>query len=146
MASMADPNGRLVLVAEDETAIVRGITFALARAGFQAIVAENGAKGLDTFLAEPDAIDLVLADVIMPVMDGITMVREIRKVRPDISVLFMSAYPEKVVNAVNGPKFPLIRKPFLMADLVRTIMEILDHWSSVADQPRDSRWAQGDDA
>jgi CheY-like chemotaxis protein len=43
-------------------------------------VAEDGAAGLETFLAEPDAIDLVLADVIRPVMDGITTVREIRKV------------------------------------------------------------------
>jgi two-component system cell cycle sensor histidine kinase/response regulator CckA len=131
----AQYSGR-VLVAEDETAIVRGITFALARAGFQAIVAENGAAGLETFLAEPDAIDLVLADVIMPVMDGITMVREIRKVRPQIPVLFMSAYPQEVVNAVNGPKFPLIRKPFLMTDLIRTIAKIFDRWPSVAYQPR----------
>ena len=82
MASTANPNARLVLVAEDETVIVRGITIALAKGGLRAIVAENGAAGLEAFLAEPDAIDLVLADVVMPVMDGITMVRDIRRVRP----------------------------------------------------------------
>jgi len=76
MASTANPNARLV--PEDEIVIVRGITIALAKGGLRAIVAENGAAGLEAFLAEPDAIDLVLADVVMPVMDGITMVRDIR--------------------------------------------------------------------
>jgi len=146
MASISNPNGRLVLVAEDETVIVRGIALALAKAGFRAIVAENGAAGLETFLTEPDAIDLVLADVVMPVMDGITMVQEIRTIRPDIPVLFMSAYPEKVVKNTNGPKFPLLRKPFLMGDLIHAVTEILDHGPSVADQRRDSRRDKRDDA
>jgi two-component system, cell cycle response regulator CpdR len=126
MASISNPNGRIVLVAEDETAIVRVICVALARAGFRAIAAENGAVGIEAFLAEPDAIDLVLTDVVMPMMDGITMAREIRQVRPDIPVLFMSAYPQKALNVMNGAEFPLIRKPFLVVDLIRTVTEILN--------------------
>jgi len=126
MAPISNPNGRLVLVAEDETTIVRVICLALAKAGFRAIAAENGAAGLEAFLAEPDAIDLVLTDVVMPMMDGITMVREIRNVRSDIPVLFMSAYPQKALNVMNGAEFPLIRKPFLVADLIRAVTEILD--------------------
>jgi DNA-binding NtrC family response regulator len=113
-------------VAEDETAIVRVICAALAKAGFRAIARENGAAGLEAFLAEPHAIDLVLTDVVMPMMDGITMAREMRNVRPDIPVLFMSAYPQKALNAMNGTEFTLIHKPFLVADLIRTVTEMLD--------------------
>jgi two-component system cell cycle sensor histidine kinase/response regulator CckA len=125
MASAANPNGRLVLVVDDEPVIVRAITWALARAGFRATVAENGEAGLQTFLADPNAIDLVLADAIMPMMHGITMVRQIRQVRPDIPVLFMSAYPEKFVNTTYRAKFPMIQKPFLMEDLIRAVTEVL---------------------
>jgi two-component system cell cycle sensor histidine kinase/response regulator CckA len=95
------------------------------RAGFRSIVAENGAAGLEAFLVEPNTIDLVLADVVMPVMDGITMIREIRKVQPNIPVLFMSAYSHKVVT-VNETKFPLINKPFIADDLIRTVTKTLD--------------------
>jgi two-component system cell cycle sensor histidine kinase/response regulator CckA len=125
MASAANPNGRLVLVVDDEPGIVRAITSALARAGFRATVAENGKAGLEAFLAEPNSIDLVLTDAVMPMMHGITMVREIRQVRPDIPVLFMSAYPQKVVNTTYGATFPLMRKPFLMEELIRAVTEIL---------------------
>jgi two-component system cell cycle sensor histidine kinase/response regulator CckA len=142
MASIADPNGRLVLVVDDEPMILRAIAVALTRAGFRVIVAENGAAGLETFLVEPDLIDVVLTDMVMPLMDGHAMVQEIRKVRPTIPVLFMSAYPQKVMNAIHGPMFPLIRKPFPMADLIRAMTEILDYRPSVADQPRHSRGSQ----
>jgi two-component system, cell cycle sensor histidine kinase and response regulator CckA len=125
VASTAHPKRRLVLVVDDEAAIVRAITAALSRAGFQAVVAENGAAGLETFLIEPNAVDLVLADVVMPVMDGLTMVQEIRKKRPDIPVVFMSGYPDKMVTTTDGTKFQLIRKPFLIEYLLNAVTEIL---------------------
>jgi len=65
----------------------------LYRAGFPAIVGENGAEGLKAFLVEPNAIDVELADVVKPVMDGITTVQEIQTVRPNIPALFMPSYP-----------------------------------------------------
>jgi two-component system cell cycle sensor histidine kinase/response regulator CckA len=122
--------------------ILRAIAAALTSSGFRVIVEENGAAGLATFLVEPDSIDVVLTDMVMPLMDGHAMVQEIRKVRPTIPVLFMSAYPQKVMNAIHGPIFPLIRKPFQMADLIRAMTEILDYRLSVADQPRHSRGSQ----
>ena len=121
---MANPDERLVLVVDDEPTILCLIDLTLARTGFRPIVAENGAAGLKAFLVEPNAIDLILADVVMPVMDGIMMVQEIRKVRPSMPVLFMSAYSHKVLT-VGDTKFPLINKPFLTEDLIRTVTEIL---------------------
>lgn len=125
VALVAKPNERLVLVVDDEPTILCLMDLALARAGFRPIVAENGAAGLKAFLVGPNAFDLVLADVVMPVMDGITMVQEIRKVRPSIPVIFMSAYSHKALT-VSDTKFPLINKPFLSEDLIHTVTEILD--------------------
>jgi DNA-binding NtrC family response regulator len=121
MVSVANPSGKLILVVDDEPVIIRGITMALAMSGFRAVIAENGAAGLKAFQSHGDEIDLVLADVVMPIMDGITMVQEIGKARPNLRVLLMTGYSDKVVGAMNGTEYPLIRKPFLLEDLVRAV-------------------------
>ena len=55
---------------------------ALAMSGFRAIVAENGAAGLEAFSMAPDEIRLILADVMMPCMGGLEMAEQIRAIRP----------------------------------------------------------------
>ena len=69
MVWVANPQCRLILVVDDDPTMLRTVTLTLARAGFRVMVAENGATGLDTFLTAPDEIDLVLTDVVMPVMN-----------------------------------------------------------------------------
>jgi DNA-binding NtrC family response regulator len=121
MAAPANPNGRLILVVDDEPFVVRSITATLAMAGFRVMVAEHGAAGLDAFLSHADEIKLVLADVLMPMMDGIKMAQQIKLARPDARILMMSAYSVAVVNAINEARFPFMRKPFLPQDLVRAV-------------------------
>ena len=118
MASVANPNGRLILVVDDHPIILRSITAILAMAGYRVIVAENGAAGLQAFLDCPGEIDLVLADVVMPGMDGIEMSAQIKKHRPDAAIVLMSGYSQTVIEALHGEKFSLIRKPFLPDDLI----------------------------
>jgi DNA-binding NtrC family response regulator len=108
-------------VVDDEPWALRAITAALAIAEFRVMVAENGAAGLEAFLAHADEIALVLTDIIMPIMDGITMAEQIKKARPDARILLLTAYSDAVINLMNEHKFPLIRKPFLPDDLVHTI-------------------------
>jgi CheY-like chemotaxis protein len=121
VAASANPNGRLILVVDDDPSVIRTVSAALAMAGFRAMVAEHGGAGLEAFLLHDKDIDLVLSDVLMPVMDGITMIQEIRKRRSDIPVLLMTAYSDAVITTINHAKFPLIRKPFLPEDLVRVV-------------------------
>src|SRR5262245_64163308 len=109
MASPANPHGRLILVVDDEPTALRSVTATLAMAGFRVMVAENGAAGLDAFLAATEEVDLVLTDVVMPVMDGVAMVDRIRKHRPGIRVVLMTAYSEPVIDVMYGAKLPLIR-------------------------------------
>jgi two-component system cell cycle sensor histidine kinase/response regulator CckA len=132
MASAANPTGKLILVVDDEPSIVRGITMALAKSGFRVVVAENGAAGMEAFRSHSDEIELVLADVVMPIMNGITMVQEIRKARPDVRALLMTGYPDKVVTTIDGAQFPFVRKPFLLDDLVRSVQAQLNPRSAHA--------------
>ena len=63
----------------------------------------------------------MLTDIVMPVMDGITMADRIKKARPDARILLMTAYSDGIIGIAGDTDFPLIRKPYLPDHLVRTI-------------------------
>ena len=71
---------------------------------------------------------LVLTDVIMPKMQGPTVAKEVRKLRPDIRVLFMSGHAQPVLEAeaVLGTEFLLLEKPFDQAILLESVRKVLD--------------------
>jgi DNA-binding NtrC family response regulator len=116
------PNPKqLILVVDDEPMILRAATMTMAVAGFQVVVAENGAAGLECFLAAPDAIALTITDVMMPVLNGLEMAQRIQDVRPGARIILMSAYSDAVILTMSGPKYPLIRKPFLPDELLRVV-------------------------
>jgi len=121
MANSGNPGGRLILVVDDEPSALRDATSTLELAGFRTIVAKNGAAGLDAFFAHADEIALVLTDIVMPMMDGITMADRIKKARPDARILLMTAYSDGIIGIAGDTDFPLIRKPYLPDHLVRTI-------------------------
>ena len=120
------PTGKLVLVVDDEPAVLRFVTSVLAMAEFKVIVAENGAAGLEAFGEARNQIDLVLADVVMPFMGGLEMAAGIRAIRKNVPILLMTGYSDTVINALPDLEFPLIRKPFLPEDLIRAI------WANIA--------------
>src|SRR5262245_45290818 len=90
----------------------------LASAGFRVVVAENGAAGLDTFESINEEICLVIADVIMPGLSGLEMVAAIRAISRDVKIMLISGYADSVIVLPGIHEFPLIRKPFLIQDLV----------------------------
>jgi DNA-binding response OmpR family regulator len=116
-----DKSAQLVLVVDDEPMILRSASMALAMAGYQVMVAENGAAGLESFLAAPASISLVITDVMMPLMNGLEMAQRMKDVRRDVRIILMSAYSEAVILTLDGPKYPLIRKPFLPDELLRVV-------------------------
>jgi CheY-like chemotaxis protein len=125
---MADPQiapKDVVLVVDDEPEIRRMATHALSESGFKAEVAEDGKGGLECFIKHQPRICLVLSDVVMPVMDGLRMVERILELDPEMKVLFMTGYSDAQLEVLARTKFPLIRKPFLPADLGRKLNDML---------------------
>ena len=115
----------IVLVVDDEPIVLRSCTVAVAQAGFRPVVAENGAAGLETFIALQDEICLVLSDIIMPSVNGIEMAQSILKIRPETKILLMSGYSSDVIELQGRNHFPFIRKPFIHSMLVDKIRSVI---------------------
>src|SRR5438477_9814668 len=103
----------VVLVVDDESIILRLCSVAIAEAGFRPVVAENGAAGLEVFIQLRDEICLVLADIIMPAVNGIEMAESILHIEPQTKILLMSGYSDEVIERQGRNRFPFIRKPFI---------------------------------
>ena len=116
-----------ILLVEDEEAVRRFAERALTRHGYRVLMAQNGAEGLEVANAHEGAIDLILSDVVMPEMDGPSMIKELRKSRPDAHVVFMSGHAEDAFdkNLDEGVKFGFIAKPFSLKDLGETVKKAM---------------------
>jgi len=90
---------------------------ALTRHGYTVICADNGEDALEV-LGRGEQIDLLISDVVMPGMDGPTMVREARKTWPDLKILFMSGYAEEQLrNSIDIEHVNFLPKPFSVTQL-----------------------------
>jgi len=115
----------LVLCVDDEPIILRLCSIAVAEAGFRVAVAENGAAGLEAFLRLQKDVCLVLADVVMPALNGIEMTEKILAIDPNTRILMMSGYSDSVIEVQGHSRLPVLRKPFLAAELTAKIGAIL---------------------
>ncbi|MBI4815324.1 MAG: response regulator [Deltaproteobacteria bacterium] len=100
-----------ILVVEDERPVRRAVVRILTGFDFDAIEAANGAEAIATVRARP--VDLVLCDIRMPDMAGPDVVRELKAIRPDIGVLFMTGYAGSALppEVAYDPDL-VIQKPF----------------------------------
>ena len=110
-----------VLVVDDEALTLRTISKALREEGHEVFVAMSGEQALQLYAEEKP--DLVLLDVVLPGMDGIEVLREIKRQQPQALVLMMSAYHvvERAVEAMKLGAYDYLVKPFHLTDLVKTI-------------------------
>jgi signal transduction histidine kinase len=118
----------VVLLVEDDPGVRTLVSRTLKRHGYRLLEATSGAEGLAVAGRHGAAIDLVLTDVVMPLMRGPEMVSRIRETRPDIKVLYMSGHAGKPMTAdsVLEPSTHLLEKPFQAHQLLQAVREILD--------------------
>ena len=122
---------RHILVVEDEQTLRRIVVEALERAGYDVVAAGDGEEGLRLF--EACHADLVVADIMMPRMDGFEMVRRMRARYPDTLFLFLSARSgaEDVVEGFRTGGHDYLRKPFAMSELLVRIEALISRLGSV---------------
>jgi PAS domain S-box-containing protein len=118
-----------VLVVDDEEGLREVARRILTRNGYVVITATCGAEAIELAALNEGPIDLLLTDVIMPQMQGPSVAREVKKVLPNIKVLFMSGHAQPVLEAesVLGTEFLLVEKPFdqkLLLDHVRRALDV----------------------
>ena len=106
-----------VLLVEDEPTVRTVAERALTRHGYKVLTADSGEEALD-ILGRGDPIDLLISDVVMPGMDGPAVVREARKSRPDLKILFMSGYAEEQLRkSIDIENVNFLPKPFSVIEL-----------------------------
>ena len=111
--------------------IVKAYAEGLADGGFLALTAKDGQEGLATALAEKP--DLILLDILMPVMDGLTMLQKLRqendygKKVPVILLTNLSADSEDIVKKVaeTGPAYYIVKSSFTIPEVDKKVKEVL---------------------
>ena len=115
-----------ILVVEDEDPVRMFASRALTNKGYNVLEAASGEAGLEILKTHDGKIDLLISDVIMPSMDGPTLVKEARKDLPDLPVIFVSGYAEDVFRKnLEAEDFQFLPKPFSLNDLAEQVKSIL---------------------
>ncbi|HEV7254457.1 MAG TPA: response regulator [Mesorhizobium sp.] len=117
-----------VLLVEDEDAVRMGGVRALSSRGYEVHEASSGVEALEIFRELNGKVDIVVSDVVMPEMDGPTLLRELRQIQPDIKFIFVSGYAEDAFakNLPADAKFGFLPKPFSLKQLATVVKEMLD--------------------
>ena len=118
----------VVLLVEDEEAVRRGGKRMLETRGYTVYEAGSGVEALDVMEELNGAVDIVVSDVVMPEMDGPSLLRELRKSYPDLKFIFVSGYAEDAFakNLPADAKFGFLPKPFSLKQLAVAVREMLD--------------------
>ena len=114
-----------VLAIEDDPAIRRGIVDALQFAGYQTLEAARGDTGLEVALSRE--FDLLLLDLVLPGRDGLEILREVRRLRPTLPIIILTARGEEAdrVRGLNDGADDYVVKPFSVKELLARVEAVL---------------------
>ena len=100
---------------------------ALCNKGYEVIEAKNGEGALEILAADADSIDLLITDVVMPGVDGPTLIRQVRGDHPNMKVIFISGYIEDAFrkNLDEGEVVHFLPKPFSLQQLAGKVKEVM---------------------
>jgi two-component system cell cycle sensor histidine kinase/response regulator CckA len=117
-----------VLLVEDEDAVRMGGMRALTSRGYTVHEASSGVEALEVYDSLDGKVDIVVSDVVMPEMDGPTLLGELRKRQPNIKFVFVSGYAEDAFarNLPEDAQFGFLPKPFSLKQLATVVKEILE--------------------
>ena len=117
--------GRVLLV-EDEEVVRNFAARALKRQGYKVLEASSGVEALEVMEKNKGKVDIVVSDVVMPEMDGPTLLKELRKTNPDLKIIFVSGYPNDAFKSSLGDEeFAFLPKPFSLPQLAAKVKEEL---------------------
>lgn len=133
--------GNKILFVEDEEDLTLIVADTLRGQGYEVITAADGIEGLEKFKTE--AADIVVADVMMPKMDGFSMAKEIRKLSPTVPLLFLTAKStiDDVEEGFEIGANDYLKKPFELRELIVRIKALLRRYDT--DRGEDIKFSLG---
>ncbi len=116
-----------ILLVEDEEAVRSFAARALRLRGYEVLEASGGEEALEIVREHAATIHLLVTDVVMPNMDGPTLVRAVKRLRPDMAVIFMSGYAEEAFrrNDEKAEELHFLPKPFGLKQLAAKVKDVL---------------------
>ena len=128
--SEASPSGgtETILVVEDNEKLRKLSEIIFKQHGYEVIIAQDGQEGMEKFIENKDRIRLVLLDMIMPKKSGKEVYDEIKRIKPDMKVIFVSGYTADRIDkeSLIGENVDFIFKPVLPKYLLRKVREMLE--------------------
>lgn len=120
-----------ILVIDDELIMRDGCSRILSKEGWSVLTAENGQRGIEMLRARPEAVDVILLDLMMPGMSGMETLDQIRGIDPDLLVIVITGYAtvESAVEAMKKGAYDFIPKPFTPDQLRIVVRRALERRS-----------------
>ena len=117
-----------ILLVEDEDAVRDFAVRALTMRGYKVLAAAGGEEALEIVHNHEGEIDLLISDVVMPSMDGPTLVKAVREIKPNLRIVFISGYAEEAFrNSPDRPEdFHFLPKPFSLKQLTTKVKDVLE--------------------
>ena len=124
----AEGGAETILLVEDDPLVQKVVALMLERHGYRIVAAASGEEAVSLAHADPNSVDLILTDLVMPGMNGRETAKALRNDQPLARVLYMSGYTDDVVIRVGGfePGVAFIQKPFSGEDLALRVRELLN--------------------
>src|SRR5688572_9190956 len=121
------PPAGIILVVDDDPAVLEVSARVLERSGYSVLQAENGLEAMSVARSHPGRLDLVLTDVVMPGMTGRELGELLKRERPDTRLLYMSAYTEDevIVRGIDIAGMNFLYKPFTLDALTDAVRRAL---------------------
>src|SRR5579883_295817 len=116
-----------ILLVEDEEGLRALNARGLKSRGYNVIEAGNGIEAIEALAREGGKVDLVVSDVVMPEMDGPTLLKELRKKNPDLKIIFVSGYAEDAFekSLPDSSAYNFLAKPFTLKQLVSAVKDAM---------------------
>jgi hypothetical protein len=122
-------NGELILVVDDEAAIRKITQTSLKAFGYRVLDASDGIEAIALYAQYKTEIDLVLVDMMMPNMDGLTTIRTLKKIEPSVKIVAVSGLvsDDKLTQVATFGVKAFLSKPYATKDLLNTISEVFSN-------------------
>lgn len=130
-----------LLLAEDEQELSRALSVILEHEGYKVVTCHDGRSALE--ICKNDIFDCYIFDIMMPVMDGLTLLENLRSSGDDTPALFLTAKSttEDVINGLNAGGDDYLTKPFAMAEFLARVRVLLRRSDSKRKHQRNLTWS-----
>jgi DNA-binding NtrC family response regulator len=127
-ASVAKPTSTILVVDDDNEVLTLAVDI-LEMAGYTVLSTPDPRHALRLVRTREESLDLLLTDVVMPLMNGLQLAAEVQALQPEVKILLMSAYRTKEIDDYRmrlGLRGLFLDKPFTVAELTRAVGALLD--------------------